>query len=74
MLRSPLFALTACGRVHSNRALRKIQGRPKFLRKFDEPQEPVAVQPLRCVCVRCAVERMTAFRQRRRAAVAVAAR
>ena len=46
---SPLFALASVGRVHSNRALKKLQGRPKFLRKFDEPGAEPVVHPLRCV-------------------------
>ena len=41
---------SALARVHSNRALRRLQGRPKFLRKFDEvkAEHPVA-RPLQYV-------------------------
>jgi hypothetical protein len=51
---SPLLAFSLVGptitaaRVHSNRALKKLQGRPKFLRKFDTAgADVVPVPPLK---------------------------
>ncbi len=41
MLRAPFIP---AGRVHSNRALRRLQGRPAFLKKFDKPAP--ALEPL----------------------------
>jgi hypothetical protein len=49
---SPLFLATAAVRTHSNRAVKKIQGRPKFLRKFDADfVAPSAPGPLKYVFI-----------------------
>jgi hypothetical protein len=49
---SPLFLAAAAVRTHSNRALKKIQGRPRFLRKFDADfVAPPAPEPLKYVVV-----------------------
>ena len=47
-LATAVAAFSPAGRVHSNRAIRKLIGRPAFLKKFDAPKaEPTPLEPLR---------------------------